>query len=571
MVEGERSPNSGRTPLHIGRYEVVCKLGVGGMADVFLAHQPGPFSASKLVVIKQLRPGVLDDDQFVHMFADESRIAVRLNHPNVIHTYEVVAENGEYYLTLEFLDGKSLHQVLNRVTREKMPLDLHVYLLTQVLSGLHYAHELRDFDGTPLGIVHRDVSPSNVFVTYGGEVKLLDFGIAKVAGAVSSTRDGIIKGKLGYAAPEQCLGEPIDGRTDVFAVGVMLWEAIAARKRSLGGTDASTYQARVDGSEERIENVCSSAPPALIEICNKALARNPDDRFRSAQEFRIALEGYLRTKEWENGPERLSALLKEHFEAEMTEIRRRIDEHLGRSRSRSAPPPPMGPLSKRTPDSDKTADASAEQPSAAHAPPPPHPAEGDVAKPSRDRKRLLAVGALAVTVVAGAFVVSSLKRAGTPGGNATPNAQDVRPLGGPPAAPPATLGTITVSIAANPESAELRLDGRRISNPYRAAHGQDRLPHHLTATATGYENREQELVFDRDVDATITLSPQPSESDKGSARSGKGISLAPAHLPTSSKSPTSNGSDLVQPGEDLRGSSGRAKPREIDETDPYKR
>jgi serine/threonine-protein kinase len=565
MLESERSPNSGRTPFRIGRYEVVCKLGVGGMADVFLAHQPGPFSASKLVVIKQLRPGVLDDEQFVHMFADESRIAVRLNHPNVVHTYEVVAEDGDYYLTLEFLDGKSLHQVLNRVTREKMPLELHVYLLTQVLAGLYYAHELRDFDGTPLGIVHRDVSPSNVFVTYGGEVKLLDFGIAKAAGAVSSTRDGIIKGKLGYAAPEQCLGEATDGRTDVFGVGVMLWEAMAARKRSLGGTDASTYQARVDGAEERIENACPSAPPALIEICNKALARNPDERFRSAQEFRLALEGYLRTVGWEGSSERLALLMREHFEPEMMEMRRRIDEHLGRSRSRSAPPPAMVPSAKTPPDAESSVNLEkSSQPGAIK------DAETRELGTTRQRRFFIGGGLIAAGAVT---ILAITSRGGAPSGTrATPEASEARPIGASPAAAEdAPRGVITVSISASPESAELRLDGRRISNPYRAAHGRDRQPHHLTAAAPGYQNREQEILFNSDVDAAITLTPSATELGKDSSRGVKSISLAPARPPTSVKTSTSNGSDTVQPGEDLRGSSGRVKPREIDETDPYKR
>ncbi|HMA97476.1 MAG TPA: serine/threonine-protein kinase, partial [Polyangiaceae bacterium] len=331
MSDVERNASSPRIPAIIGRYEIVCKLGVGGMADVFLAHQPGPFSASKLVVIKQLRPGVLEDDQFIHMFADESRIAVRLNHPNVIHTYEVVAEGSDYYLTLEFLDGKSWYQVLNRVTRERLPLDLHVWVLTQVLSGLQYAHELKDFDGTPLGIVHRDVSPSNVFVTYGGEVKLLDFGIAKSASAIASTRDGIIKGKLGYAAPEQCLSQSIDGRTDVFAVGVMLWEAIARRRRSTGETESGTYQARIQGTEPSIDQVCSDAPKALVAACNKALARTPEQRFQSAVEFRQALEDYLRGTGWVGGSERLGQFMHENFQDDFVAMRQRIDEHLGSS------------------------------------------------------------------------------------------------------------------------------------------------------------------------------------------------------------------------------------------------
>jgi len=339
MPEMGSGPAAVAVPARIGRYEIICKLGVGGMADVFLAHQPGPFLASKLVVIKQLRPSVVNDEQFVEQFADESRIAVRLHHPNVVHTYEVVAENGEYYLTLEFLNGKTLFQTLLRVRRENMPFDLHVWILTRVLMGLHYAHELADFDGTPLDIVHRDVSPSNVFLTYSGDVKLLDFGIAKSAGAISSTRDGIVKGKLGYASPEQCMTEPLDCRTDLYSVGVMLWEAIAGRKRSVGGTDASTLEARVRGTEQPIAEICPNVPPELAAICNRALARLPSERFSSAQEFRLALENYLRSNGFEGGPEQLRELMTKHYDAEQREIRRAIEEHLATSRSRSSRPP----------------------------------------------------------------------------------------------------------------------------------------------------------------------------------------------------------------------------------------
>jgi serine/threonine-protein kinase len=156
MHNPERFLNLDEPATKLGRYEIVCKLGVGGMADVYLAHQPGPFLAGKLVVLKHLRTGVVEDAQFLQMFADESRIAVRLNHPNVVHTYEVVAEGNDYYLILEFLDGKSLYQVLQIVTREKVPLALHVWMLTQVLSGLHYAHEIKDFNGCSMCVRLRD-------------------------------------------------------------------------------------------------------------------------------------------------------------------------------------------------------------------------------------------------------------------------------------------------------------------------------------------------------------------------------------------------------------------------------
>jgi eukaryotic-like serine/threonine-protein kinase len=179
-------------PARIGKYQLVTLLAEGGMARVYLAFSRGPAGFDKLVVVKQIRPELAWDQDFVTMFFDEARIAARLNHPNVVHTYEVVEENGLYLLVMEYLEGHTLGELVRRVTRERVPLDLHVWMLSQVLSGLAYAHELPDYDGSALGVVHRDVSPSNVFVTYSGEVKLLDFGIAKAAGAISATHEGTI-------------------------------------------------------------------------------------------------------------------------------------------------------------------------------------------------------------------------------------------------------------------------------------------------------------------------------------------------------------------------------------------
>ena len=199
----------------LGRFEIITRLGRGGMAEVFLAVQRGAFASNKLVVIKQLKRDANDEHQMFEMFVDEARIAMRLTHPNVVHTFDFVADGDEFYLTMEFLDGQSLLQTIRKVGRDKLPLELHIWILIQVLAGLGYAHALRDFDGTPLAIVHRDVTPSNVILTYGGGVKLVDFGIAKVAGAMAVTQNGTMKGKLGYASPEQCLGKATTARSDL--------------------------------------------------------------------------------------------------------------------------------------------------------------------------------------------------------------------------------------------------------------------------------------------------------------------------------------------------------------------
>jgi serine/threonine-protein kinase len=293
------------------------------MARVYLAVQRGAVAA-KLVVVKCMRETLARDPAFVRMFVDESRVAVRMNHPNVIHTYEAAKDGDEYFIAMEFLEGKTLAHLLTAKTMQ-LPLGLHVWVLCEVLSGLAYAHELADFDGTSLGIVHRDVSPSNVFVTRTGAVKLVDFGVAKFVGGAPDTQPGLVKGKLGYAAPEQCLEGVVDARSDVYSVGVMLWEAVAGRPRAGGDTAIATIQARVLDMEPDIAQVCPAVAPELAEIVRRALAFDSSLRYPSAAAFRADLQRYLVQTGAAHGERALASRVLEQFEDEMTHLRRAID------------------------------------------------------------------------------------------------------------------------------------------------------------------------------------------------------------------------------------------------------
>ena len=316
-------------PEKLGRHEIVAQLGEGGMANVYLAVQSGPYGSAKLVVIKQLKASSGHEREFLEMFVDEARIAMKLSHPNVVSTFDFVADGDDFHLKMEFLDGKSLLQTLRKVGRENMPLDLHVWILTQVLAGLGYAQALRDFDGTPLDIVHRDVTPSNIILTYAGGVKLVDFGIAKVAGALSITQSGIMKGKLGYAAPEQCLGKATTASSDLYSVGVMLWEAMAGRRRNVGDSPAAIFRARIQGSEAAIEEVRPNASPLLVQALNRALAPRPEDRYATALEFQKDLEAYLATAPRSSyDAQALSDFLKQHFAEVAEALHRKIDARI---------------------------------------------------------------------------------------------------------------------------------------------------------------------------------------------------------------------------------------------------
>src|SRR6188768_339191 len=314
-------------PRRLGRYDLIAPLGEGGMARVYVAVQRGPI-ANKLVVIKLLREQFTGDPQFVAMFADESRIAVLLNHPNVIHTYESSSTDNDYYIVMEFLEGKTLAQLIRRVGRDKFPLETHIWILCEILAGLAYAHELSDFGGVPLHIVHRDVSPSNILLTVRGEVKLLDFGIAKVQGAIAETQHGIIKGKLGYASPEQCLGAKADGRADLYSFGVVLWEALAGRRRPLHETALASTRPGIQAVEVDISETLPGVPLALARIVRRALARDPAERFQTARAFELELRQYLAGRV-SNGAPTLQALVSSHFGSELAAIRRAIDEQVG--------------------------------------------------------------------------------------------------------------------------------------------------------------------------------------------------------------------------------------------------
>jgi serine/threonine protein kinase len=281
-----------------GRYRLIADVGRGGMSDVYLAVTEGTEAAArfqKLLVIKMLKPELSEDSEFVAMFLNEARLAARLNHPNVVQTIEVGEAGGRYFLAMEYLEGQPLHRVLrNNDARSRLGLDMRLHMLIQALAGLHYAHERRDYDGSPLDIVHRDVSPANLFVTYEGNVKLMDFGIAKARDSNSETRVGVFKGKAAYVAPEQARGESVDRRADVYSVGVVLWELLTGRRLWSGLTQIEMLRRVVAGDVSSPRSVDPRIPAELDEICMKALAFRREDRYSTAAVLATDLESFAR-------------------------------------------------------------------------------------------------------------------------------------------------------------------------------------------------------------------------------------------------------------------------------------
>jgi serine/threonine protein kinase len=284
-----------------GKYRLIAELGQGGMATVFLAVMLGGAGFRKLAVVKLLRPELAVDTDFVQMFLDEARLSARLSHPNIVQTYDVGVDSFGHLMAMEYLDGVSLHAALSKLRKSGTPLKfpLHARVLLDVLQGLQYAHSLVGYDGQSLAIVHRDISPQNIFVTYDGQVKLLDFGIAKAATSSVHTATGVIKGKLTYMAPEQARGDEVDARSDLYAVGVMLWEAVTGRRRWPGGLSQPALFLKMATGElpESPDSASHGYPAALDDVVMKSLAPKPQDRYQTAAEFYDALEAIVRTLE----------------------------------------------------------------------------------------------------------------------------------------------------------------------------------------------------------------------------------------------------------------------------------
>jgi hypothetical protein len=277
------------------RYEPIVQIGRGGMAEVLLTIVDAGGGMRRLEVLKRIWPELTQDPDFVAMFLDEARLSLRLNHANVVQTYEVLSEGGQLAIAMEYLDGQPLTRVLNRLVRgpHGLSLALRLRIVMNILAGLEHAHTLTDLDGTPLEVVHRDVSPPNVFVTYDGRVKLVDFGVAKTLSASHHTRPGAIKGKLAYMAPEQLQCETVDRRADLFAVGVMLWEMLAARRMWLGKSEVDIVGHLAAGRPMPALPADAQLPPGLDAICARALERDPDRRYQTAAELEMDLEGVL--------------------------------------------------------------------------------------------------------------------------------------------------------------------------------------------------------------------------------------------------------------------------------------
>jgi serine/threonine protein kinase len=292
LTYSSREKSPGRlAPTRIGRYQLIGKLANGGMAEAYLALSGELPALRSLVVVKRILPHLASQEQFVRMFLDEARIGALLDHPNIVRIIEVGQDGDAYFLAMEPVQGKPLSAVLRRAVGAKKPLGhaQAAFIVGQAANGLGYAHALTDAAGTPLNIVHRDISPQNILVSFDGAVKVIDFGVASALGRITETIPGGLKGKIEYMSPEQASGDSADRRSDIFALGVVLWEALCGRRLFRRRTELETMRAIFDEPIPRLPKA-ASVPPRLENIVMRALEREPEDRFQDAREMALLLQ-----------------------------------------------------------------------------------------------------------------------------------------------------------------------------------------------------------------------------------------------------------------------------------------
>jgi serine/threonine-protein kinase len=274
--------------MHLGRYEVRAKIAEGGMAVVYLGRLAGPAGFERVVALKVIRDEYAMNPDFARMFLDEAKIVARLSHPHIVQVHELGMEGNRLFIAMELLHGQSLWHVWDACQTRKVRLryDLVSWLCARIAEGLHHAHEIVDpATGQPLCVVHRDINPSNIFITYDGQPKIIDFGLAKAAGRMGQTAAGVIKGKLAYMSPEQAMGRRVDRRTDIFALGITLWELTVDRRLFKRSDDVETLRAVAEANVPDPSTLVVGYPPQLWRVIQRALAKNPDERYQTAIEL----------------------------------------------------------------------------------------------------------------------------------------------------------------------------------------------------------------------------------------------------------------------------------------------
>jgi serine/threonine protein kinase len=305
-------------PKKFGNYQLLQKIATGGMAELYRAKVIRSHGFEKLVVIKKILPHLTEQGNLVKAFIDEARLAALLQHENIVQIYDFGSIDGEYFIAMEYLFGKDLRKLTDKAKKTAVPLGLEntLYIISQICAGLDYSHNLKDLQGKPLNIIHRDINPQNIFLTYEGQVKIIDFGIAKAASHNSTTHEGLIKGKLAYMSPEQATGKTIDPRSDIFSTGIIFYELLAGRRMFEGETMQVYSQVR-EGQYEPLDKILPDLPPKLHAVVEGALAKDPDQRYQTCGEMLADLEECIFDLSVRTNGRRFATFVKEFFKEEL--------------------------------------------------------------------------------------------------------------------------------------------------------------------------------------------------------------------------------------------------------------
>lgn len=333
-------------PKRIGHYEVGAKIAGGGMASVYIGRTEN--RQDEVVALKLMRNELAQDESFIDMFLDEAKLLSKLSHPNIIRTFEFGVSGEHRFIAMELLLGRSLIDVWQVcfALRRRLPFDLMAWIAASVANGLHYAHELTD-EGRPLSIIHRDVNPSNIFLTYQGEVKLLDFGLAKAADRRSRSAEGIVKGKIPYLSPEQLTRATIDRRSDIFGLGITIWECTTMRRLFKRETDVATLRAIREGVVPDARTIVPDYPDRLWDIVHRALEPDRDQRYPTANALRDELLAFV-GRDSADMQKELGALMSELFAGEQPKQMEWLEQAKVVSPQTLAPPAPVAAVTAAT-------------------------------------------------------------------------------------------------------------------------------------------------------------------------------------------------------------------------------
>ncbi len=603
------SPFANNQEPTVGKYRFIASLGHGGMADVYLAVLAGPAGFNKLQVVKKLRRDYVEDPDHIEMFLDEARLAARLNHPNVVQTFEVSESEGEYFMAMEYLEGATMNRIINRAKASPPPPGVLLRMVADALAGLHYAHDLADYDGKPLHIVHRDASPHNIIVTYDGQTKILDFGIAKSEVRSGETRTGIVKGKIGYMAPEQARCRPLDRRADIFVLGIVLWEILAGRKLWDKASDIEVLHRLATGELPRVEEVRPDVPEPLARMCARALALDPWNRYATAAEMRADIVAYLDFAGIRVSTEDVGQYVAAQFGDKRVEIRKVVERQLSKLKAGvsagvgladlagAADPAPDSMSLPRISQSGRHSVGSGSGsgsgsssnarivPSFTSVPPPAAHPPGQTASTAMqaaapattpaatpNRGAMFVAGAIVLASALGAYVVLHSRQ--TPSaepGTPPATAMEARAAATPEtsagvvasaANAPEAQTTIELRVRAIPASADIFLDGARLpTNPFTGKFPADGVGHRVRAEAWDHRPTARIVTFEKDTSIELVL--EPKGSAQGRAAADPNSNDEPEGTSTSSAPPA--------PTSDTTAAATTGKPkRQLGDGDPFK-